>query len=214
MRLGILGGTFNPIHLGHVILAECARDQCALDQVWFIPTAIPPHKPSRQLLDGAQRLALVRLAIRGHPAFRASDVELRLGGVSYTLRTVRLLRARHPHANLFLIVGSDMLQVPWYGMAELRRLCTFVVAPRPTTRPLRPFDAPRHAAGLAQGRPERAKRVEGRRLPGMRTITIPQVEISSSMIRARIRRGRSIRYLVPDAVRQAILRRRLYAGGP
>ncbi len=188
MRLGLLGGTFNPIHLGHLLLAECAREQCALDQVWFMPTAIPPHKPSRQLLDGEQRLALVRLAIRGHPAFRASDVELRLGGVSYTFRTVRLLRARDPRAKMFLIMGSDMLQVSWYGMEELRRLCTFVVAGRPTTQPLR-------------------------RLPGMRTIAIPQVEISSSMIRARIRRGQSIRYLVPDAVRQSILRRRLYAGG-
>lgn len=194
MRLGILGGTFNPIHLGHLMLAECARDQCALDQVWFVPTAIPPHKPSRRLLDGAQRLALVRLAIRGHPAFRASDVELRLGGVSYTLRTVRLLRARDPRADLFLIVGSDMLQVPWYGMEELRRLCTFVVAHRPERPRSRTIGG-----------------VEGRRLPGMRTITIPQVEISSSMIRSRIRRGRSIRYLVPDAVRQSILRRRLYA---
>ncbi len=197
MRLGILGGTFNPIHLGHLMLAECAREQCALDQVWFMPTAIPPHKPSRQLLDGAQRLALVRLAIRGHQAFRASDVELRLGGVSYTLRTVRLLRARDPRAEVWLIVGSDMLQVSWYGMEELRRLCTFVVAQRP--------ERPR--SRMIGG-------VEGRRLPGMRTITIPQVEISSSMIRARIRRGQSIRYLVPDAVRQSILRRRLYVGGP
>ena len=188
MRLGILGGTFNPIHLGHLMLAECAREQCALDQVWFMPTAIPPHKPSRQLLDGAQRLALVRLAIRGHEAFRASDLELRLGGVSYTLRTVRLLRARDPRAKLFLIVGADMLRVSWYGMEELRRLCTFVVAQRPSVEPFR-------------------------RLRGMRTITIPQVEIASSMIRARIRRGRSIRYLVPEAVRQSILRRRLYAGG-
>lgn len=185
MRLGILGGTFNPIHLGHLMLAECAREQCALDQVWFMPTAIPPHKPSRQLLDGQQRLALVRLAIRGHPAFRASDVELWLGGVSYTLRTVRLLRARDPRAKIFLIVGSDMLQVSWYGMKELRRLCTFVVAQRPTTQPIR-------------------------RRPGMRAVTIPQVEISSSMIRARIRRNQSIRYLVPDAVRQSILRRHLY----
>ena len=185
MRLGILGGTFNPIHLGHLILAECAREQCALDQVWFIPTATPPHKAPRDLLDGAKRLALVRLAIRGHPSFRASDLELELGGISYTIRTVRFLHARYPRARLFLIVGSEMLQVPWVGLPELRRLCTFVVAPR-------------------------AGRDRLRRLPRMQRLVMPQMAISSSMIRARIRRGQSIRYLVPDAVARSIIRRRLY----
>ena len=185
MRLGILGGTFNPIHLGHLVLAECAREQCALDEVWFIPTATPPHKLPRDLLEGRRRLALVRLAIRGHPSFRASDLELKLGGMSYTLRTVRAIRQRNPKAELFCIVGSDMLTVPWYGLEELCRLCTFVAAKRP----------------LASG---------ARRFPGMRWLSMPCLEISSSMIRARIQRGQSIRYLVPDAVARAINRGRLY----
>ena len=185
MKLGILGGTFNPIHLGHLILAEQAREQFGLDEVWLIPTATPPHKSSKDLLPGTQRLALVRLAIRGHPFFRASDVELKLGGVSYTLRTVRLIRARYPAAKLFLIVGSDMLQVHWYGLSELSRLCTFVVAGRP---------------GAATTR----------RLPRMQRLVMPLVAISSSMIRARIRRGQSVRYLVPDAVAREIVRRRLF----
>lgn len=186
MKLGIFGGTFNPIHLGHLVLAECAREQCALDEVWFMPTATPPHKSSRNLLDGPRRLALIRLAIRGHSAFRASDLELRLGGVSYTVRTMREIRRRYPRAKLFCLVGSDMLTVPWYGLDELRRLCTFVAAKRP-------IDAGRD-----------------RRFPVMQWVSMPGLEISSSMIRARLQRGQSIRYLVPDAVARCISRHRLY----
>lgn len=188
MRLGILGGTFNPIHLGHLILAECAREQCALDQVVFIPTAQPPHKSSRNLLDGLVRFAMVRLAIRGHPAFRVSDCEVRRGGLSYTIRTVHALRQRHPAARLFLIVGSDMLQASWYRMDELRRLCTFVVARRPT-------------------------RGRGRSPRDVQWLTMPAVDLSSSMIRARIRRGQSIRYLVPEAVERYLTRHHLYRRG-
>lgn len=184
MRLGILGGTFNPIHTGHLLLAECARQQCRLDQVWFMPAASPPHKSSRHLLDGRRRLALIRLAIRAHPCFRASDLELRLGGVSYTIRTVQALKALHPRARLFFIIGSDMLKVPWYRFETLRRLCIFVVAGRP---------------GAAV-----------RRHSGIRRIVMPQVEISSSMIRQRLRRGQSIRYLVPDAVLHSLVRHRVY----
>jgi len=185
-RLGILGGTFNPIHVGHLLLAECAREQCALDQVWFMPTAVPPHKSARGLIAGRHRLAMVRLALRGHPAFRASDLELQLGGVSYTIRTIRTLRQRVPEARLFYLVGADMLAVPWVQMRALRRLCTFAAAGRP---------------GAA-----------ARRHPGMRRILMPQVAISSSLVRERIRRDRSIRYLVPDAVARYITRHRLYQG--
>lgn len=187
LRLGILGGSFNPIHLGHLILAESAREQCRLDRVLFMPTATPPHKSSRGLLDGAQRLAMVRLALRGHPAFQASDLELRLGGVSYTLRTIRALHARYPKAKLFVMIGADMTQVRWYGMSELSRLCTFVVAPRPDSK--------------------------SRRIHGMRRIDMPLVDISSSMIRDRLRRRQSIRYLVPDAVERYLIRHRLFRGG-
>jgi len=207
MRLGILGGTFNPIHLGHVVLAECAREQCALDEVWFIPTAIPPHKSSRGLLDGEVRLRLIRLAIRGHPAFRASDLELKLGGLSYTIRTVRLLRERFPKATLFLIVGSEMLTLPWYGLKELGRLCTFVVADRGSTS---------LATTLSKRRASKGRRVDGSPRPRARSIpkghrlSMPHIDISSSMIRARIRRGLSIRYLVADPVARYIARHRLY----
>lgn len=185
MRLGILGGTFNPVHLGHLVLAESAREQCGLDSVWFVPTATPPHKPARDLAQGRLRLEMVRLAIRGNRAFRASDLELRLGGVSYTVRTVSWIRAHHPRAQLFLIVGQDMLTVPWYGLDQIRAFCTFVVAGRPDSEQAKPR-------------------------PGMRRITMPQLGVSSSLIREQLRRGRSIRYLVPDPVERFITARRLY----
>ena len=189
MRLGILGGTFNPIHIGHLILAECARQQCRLDQVWFVPAATPPHKASPQLLPGATRLALIRLAIAGHPAFRASDLELKRGGVSYTIDTVLEIKRRHPAAQLVLIVGSDLLRVRWYRLEELARLCTFAVAERPTAALLR------------------------RRFPRMQRLAMLTIGISSSAIRARLRHGRSIRYLVPDAVAAALQRHRGFQRG-
>ena len=186
-RLGIFGGTFNPIHHGHLILAECAREQFALDRVLFIPTATPPHKAFRELLPGRDRLRLIRLAIHGHPAFHTDDMELARGGVSYSLETVRALHARHPRAKLFFLVGADMLRVRWYGLPELTRLCTFVVASR-AAQPL------------------------AHRFRGMRRLSMPPVDISSSMIRARARAGASIRYLVPEAVEREIRRRRLFQG--
>ena len=199
MRLGILGGTFNPIHLGHLMLADAAREQCDLDQVWLMPTNAPPHKSSRGLPDARVRLELVRQAVRGHPGLRASDLELRLGGVSYTVRTVRWLRARYPTAKLFLIVGSDMLRVPWMALDELRRLCTFVVADRQLQA----------AAPQRHSRPGAAL-LGGRRVTGVRRIATPRVDLSSTMIRNRVRRGLSIRYVVPETVRRTILRRGLY----
>jgi len=186
MRIGIFGGTFNPVHLGHLVLAETARDACRLDQIWWIPTATPPHKPSRHLVDGRHRLAMVRLAIRGNAAFRACDWELRRGGVSYTIDTVQAIRARHPRAKLFVIVGADMVGVRWYRMRDLQRLCTFVAAQRPAVA---------HRARV---------------LTGARALPMPELNISSSAIRDRLRRGQSIRYLVPETVHAYVRRHRLY----
>ncbi len=197
MHLGILGGTFNPIHLGHLVLAESARQQCALDQVWFMPTARPPHKSSRGVLSGPVRLHMVRLAVKGHPAFEASDLELRLGGISYTVNTVRALRAKHPRAELFLIVGADMLSVSWRGMEELAREGTFAAAGRQSS-------SGDHSAAPAGHTVLDTARV--------RPISMPRLDVSSSMIRERVRQRLSIRYLVPDAVARYISRHRLYRG--
>ena len=190
MRIGILGGTFNPIHVGHLVFAETARRECRLDQVWFIPTATPPHKSSRDLAGGADRLAMVRVAIRGHAAFRACDVELSRGGISYTLDTVNELQRRHPRHRWFLLVGSDMLKVRWYGLEELARRATFVVATRPESCAMSPESCVR--------------------FPRMRRLAMPRLDLSSSMIRSALRRRTSVRYLVPEAVRGYLLRHRLY----
>ncbi len=185
MKFGILGGTFNPIHWGHLLLAETARDQLGLDRVLFIPVHQPPHKNAKGLLPGAVRLELVQVAIRDHPAFVASDIELQRESVSYTLNTVKVLREQLPMAKLFLLIGQDMLAVQWKGWEEITQLCTVVVAAR--------------SGGKTRRRAGRVKALE-----------MPQVGISSSDIRARVAAGRSIRYLVPVAVERYIRDHQLY----
>jgi len=191
-RIGIFGGTFNPIHLGHLLLAETARESLALDRVLFIPAHQPPHKRVRGLLPGPVRLKLIELATRDHPAFVASDIELARPGPSYSIETVRLLRQRLPDAKLFLLVGEDMLAARWLAWDELRRLCTIVAARR------------RGAPPQASARPA----VGGAR--GVTWLAMPQVDIASTDIRRRLAAGRSIRYLVPPAVERHILQHRLY----
>ncbi len=185
MKFGILGGTFNPIHYGHLLLAETAREQFNLDRVLFIPVYQPPHKSGKGILPGEVRLELVQLAIRDHPAFVASDIELQRASISYTLETVKVLREQLPMAKLFLLMGQDMLAVQWKGWEEITRLCTVVAAGRPGTK---------------------AKRLAGHVKP----LAMPQMEISSSDIRARVAAGRSIRYLVPAAVERYIRDHQLY----
>ena len=185
MRIGIFGGTFNPIHLGHLLLAETARDALTLDRVLFIPTNQPPHKTARDLLPAAERLTLIRLAIKDHPSFVASDIELQRTGPSYSIDTIKILRRQLPDAKLFLLIGQDMLGVPWLAWNELKRLCTIVAARRPGSRP---------------------KRSE----TGIKWLEMPELGVASSDIRHRLRIGRSIRYLVPASVERYIRQRRLY----
>jgi nicotinate-nucleotide adenylyltransferase len=203
MKLGIFGGTFNPIHLGHLLLAETARETLALDRVLFIPTHQPPHKSAKHLLPGALRLKLIQLAIRDHPAFVASDIELQRAGPSYSIETVQVLHRRLPDATLVLLIGQDMLTVPWVGWKELTRLCTIAVAPRPETAP-----APR--ARSAHG----PRRTTARPPRGAKWLPMPPLAITSSDIRARIKAGRSIRYLVPTAVARFIHSQQLYRTKP
>ncbi len=184
MRLGILGGTFNPIHLGHLLLAETAREALKLDRVLFVPTAQPPHKRSRDLAPGAARMALIHAAIRGNPGFAASEIELQRGGVSYSVDTVKILHEQLPMAKLFLVVGEDMLGVRWAAWDTIQELCTVVAAHRPG--------------------------ITTRRVRGVTWLPMPQVEIASSDIRARCKLGKSIRYLVPPGVEQVITRLGLY----
>ena len=188
MKIGIFGGTFNPIHLGHLLLAETARESLPLDRVLFIPTRQPPHKSARGLLPGSLRLKLIQLAIRDHPAFVASDIELQREGTSYSIDTVKLLRRRLPTAKLFLLIGEDMRSVRWLAWEELKRLCTVVVAHRPGSPP-------------------------SRREAGLTWLAMPQVDIASAEIRRRLKTGRSIRYLVPAPVERYLQQHQVYRRG-
>jgi len=156
-----------------------------LDRVLFIPARQPPHKSAKGLLPGTVRYELVQLAIRDHPAFVASDIELQRDDVSYSLETVHILSKQLPTAKLFLLVGQDMLSVKWKGWDDLKDLCTVVVAHRP---------------GAARPRGE----------AGVKWLPMPQVDIASADIRARLKAGRSIRYLVPPAVERYIRQHNLY----
>ena len=184
MRLGIFGGSFNPVHYGHLLLAETARDRLSLDRVVFIPTGQPPHKSAKGLLAGPHRLALIQMAVRDHSAFTVSDIELQRAGVSYSIDSVKILKTQLPAAKLFLLIGADMLSVRWAHWDELERLCTIVAARRPAA-------ATRKSAGVTW-------------------LPMPLVEISSSDIRQRLRTGRSVRYLVPPAVERYLHAHQLY----
>jgi len=190
-RLGLFGGTFDPPHVGHLALAEWARESLRLDLVLFVPAGRPPHKSRADLSDTAARLAMTRLAVRGQPAFRVSNLETRRDGPSFTVDTLREVRDRFPSARRFLLIGADSLAdlSHWRNPEEIVRLATLVVAVRPG---------------------EKAAR--GRLAFGRRPIWLdnPGLEVSSSTIRARARAGRSVRYLVPDAVVRYIESHRLY----
>jgi nicotinate-nucleotide adenylyltransferase len=199
MRVGIFGGTFNPIHVGHLLLAETAREELSLDRVLFIPTGRPPHKRAPGLLDGVSRLRMVRLAIQDHPAFAASDIELKRPGPSYSIDTVAVLHRALPEAKLFLLIGQDMLAVRWVRWPELKRLCTLAAVRRHGARLPAP---PQNFGGAKAGRARMER--------GIRWLEMPAMDISSSNIRARLAAGRSIRYLVPPAVERYIRQHGLY----
>jgi nicotinate-nucleotide adenylyltransferase len=201
MRLGILGGTFDPIHVGHLIMAETVRDEMALDKVLFVPAAAPPHKHTQPITPATDRLELVRLAIEGNPAFEASDIEITRGGVSYTIETIEALRRSYgDEATLFFIIGADMVSElsTWKDIDHLVHLCEFVVAARPGHRI---EELVSEASGLA---PETRQRVLHHYVDAV------LVDISSSDLRARLAEGRSVRYRLPEAVERAIRTKGLY----
>ena len=203
-RIGLFGGTFDPPHVGHLALAEWARESLRLDRVLFVPAGRPPHKGRARLSAVAHRLAMTRLAVRDNPAFTVSSLEARRDGPSFTVDTLRALRRREPRARVFLLMGADSLEEfpTWRDPEAILAFATLVVAPRPGASP-----APGRVPW--RGTPEAGSR----RLAGARRIAwlgCPVLDVSSSAIRARLRSGRTARYLVPDAVARYIARHRLY----
>ncbi|MBP7830514.1 MAG: nicotinate-nucleotide adenylyltransferase [Kiritimatiellae bacterium] len=199
-RLGILGGTFNPVHLGHLMMAQDALERFRLDRVVFMPCARPPHKAARDLASDTDRLAMLRLAVRGDPRFAVSDLEIRRGGISYTIETIRALQRRRPGVRWHFIIGSDSLFElhSWREIGELLRRCAFLTLERPGYSPAR-MTARR--LRLPEPWPERLAR---------NVFRGHVMDISSTEVRARAAAGASIRFLVTPAVAGYIRRRKLY----
>jgi nicotinate-nucleotide adenylyltransferase len=202
-ELGILGGTFNPPHIGHLVMVQEALHQLGLDRVVLMPVAHPPHKEAPEDPGADVRMELCRLATAGDERLGVSDLEIERGGASYTVDTLRALHERVPEHSLTFIVGGDMAySLPsWREPEAILDLARLAVAEREELR-----------------REHIAERLEPMN-PGDRVVffDIPRIDVSSSAIRRRVATGRPIRYLVPDAVTEAIRERRLYpqaAGRP
>lgn len=186
----ICGGTFDPVHYGHLLLAECAREQLGLERVVFVPAAQGPHKDAAPRAAAEHRLAMLRAAVEGNPAFEVSDCELRRGGVSYTIETVLLMRRLYGGAPVVLIGADNLNELDtWRRIGELARLVRFAYAPRPGS------PTPRAAP-----------------VPGLRHVELamPAFAVSSTLLRERAARGQSLRYLTPPPVISYIARHELY----
>lgn len=200
----LFGGSFDPIHHGHLIVCRHAAERLEAEQVVLIPSAAPPHKQQAVLADVADRLELCRLAVQDDPLFEVSGWETRQSGPNYTLHTVRHFRQRSgPDAKLYWLIGLDSLHElsTWYRVGELAALCTMVTVGRPGW----PWPGRDSLATFMP--PDRIDELEAHYLDG------PLIDISATDIRARVRAGQSVRYLVPEPVRAAIESRGLYRDG-
>jgi nicotinate-nucleotide adenylyltransferase len=186
-RIGLYGGTFNPVHLAHLQVARTAQRSLDLDRVLFIPAGLPPLKGNAELADASHRLEMLRLALADEPEFDICDFEIKRHGKSFTLDTVRHLRQQHPDDELFFILGDDCAAKlnQWKGIDELARLVTFACAPRLGT-------------------------VQPVVTPPVRTIEMPRVALSSTLIRQNLAAGMPVADWVPPAVAFHIERHRLY----
>ena len=188
-KIGFLGGTFDPPHLAHLVLAQTALDELQLKEIWFVPAFLPPHKRGEKVTSFQHRLRMVRLAVRGHRRFKVLTIEKEKGGLSYTLETLPLLRKKHPQARFYLLLGSDNLNEfsGWKEPEKIFSMAQPVFAHRPLTEEKLPAWMER-AIWLSN----------------------PRLEISATDLRARVRAGRAIRYLVPEAVERYIRIKGLY----
>lgn len=196
MRLGVFGGTFDPVHYGHLLLAECCREQLRLNRVWFLPAAVPPHKQQRELAPAAQRVEMLELAIGGHEAFEVCRYEIERGGVNYTVDTLAHFKDEDPSCELFFLLGADsLLDLPnWREPQRLLKLATIVAVGRPDREEVNTQD--RTSLEWIHGQCTR--------------VDMPLIELSSSDIRRRIAAGQSIRYRTPRAVEKYIESHGLY----
>jgi nicotinate-nucleotide adenylyltransferase len=195
MRLGIFGGTFDPIHLGHLVLADQCRESCSLERVWFVVAGEPPHK-RRELTAVAHRLEMARIAVAGHPSFAVSDIEATRPGPHYSVETLESISRERPDDELFFLIGADSLNdLPgWREPGRIARLATIVVVNRPGIEEADPDALPSFGDGTHP----------------ILSVTIPPIGIASTDLRRRVRERRSIRYMVPRGVEAYIEAQALY----
>jgi nicotinate-nucleotide adenylyltransferase len=191
MTVGVFGGTFDPPHIGHLIIAQHVLQEIGLDRIVFVPGATPPHKQDREISPATDRLAMLRAAIIGNPGFEVSEAEIERGGVSFTVDTLLHMHAARPDDGLYFLLGMDNLPefAAWKDPDRIVDLARLVVMTRPGFSPELP-------SFVASKNPLLCK--------------VPGIGVSSSMVREMVAGGRSIRYLVPDAVARHIAGRRLY----
>jgi nicotinate-nucleotide adenylyltransferase len=200
MRLGIFGGSFNPVHYGHLLLAESCREACRLDQVWLMPALVPPHKQSTEIAPAKARLEMLELALSGNEQLRPSAMEIERGGVSYTVETLTTLAAERPEAELFLLMGADSLaDLPtWREPARICELALPIVvrrvgSPEPSLAALEPFLSAERLAAVRQLQ-----------------VAMPLIGLSSTDLRRRAAAGQSLRFRTPRAVEKYIETHQLY----
>lgn len=183
-----MGGTFDPIHCGHLLAAEQAREQAGLDEIWFMPTHVPPHKERESLTLAHHRLQMVQLAVSDHQVFRVTDIEFERKGPSYTYDTMTQLIRQFPDCRFSFIMGGDMVKIlpKWYQYQELIHMVRFIGLARPGTE------------------------LDLKSSEDVTFVEMPVWDISSTMIREKAAARKSIRYLVPDAVERYIKENRIY----
>lgn len=199
-KLGIIGGTFNPIHYGHLVAAEFAREAFALNHIVFVPSARPPHKDLGEILDSQHRLKMVEIAVRDNAYFSVSELEIERRGLSYSVETVADFHRMYPGTEIFFILGIDafMFMNTWKDTDRLAEMCSMIVVTRPGYH-MNPED-------------ERFAGIPALMWEKIEVIPIPGFEISSSAIRERVEQGKTIKYLLPPGVEQYIYDHNLYKG--
>ena len=187
-RIGLYGGTFNPVHTAHLMVADQVGHALRFNRVYFLPDAVPPHVDKKTAIDATDRVAMLRLAIQDNPLFGLELAEIQRGGVSYTYETVKQLKEAHPENDYYFIIGGDMVDYlpKWYRINDLLKIVNFVAVRRPGAKNESQYP--------------------------VIWVDVPEVQISSSDIRQRVAQGESIRYLVPTRVEQYIKEHDLYHG--
>lgn len=200
MRLGIYGGTFDPIHLGHLLLAETCREVCQLDEVWFIPAASPPHKQGNQISSARDRVQMLEFAIAGHPQFKLNKLELKRTGPSFTVDTLEQIQQEDSTRELFLLLGGDsIIDFPtWREPQQILELATVVAVNRGRDRV--------NSAGW--------QALGTNALDRLQIVNMPAIEISATQMRQSVSQGKSIRFQTPRSVEMYILQKGLYRNPP